>query len=76
MFRDYNASCPDFHWLVAHQEPLTAQEANDTDNVFRNRWRALMSVDDGIAGVVSTVEELGLMESTYFFVTSGEYNIE
>jgi hypothetical protein len=35
-----------------------------------------MSVDDGIAGVVSTVEELGLMESTYFFVTSGEYNIE
>ena len=44
---DYNASCPDFHWLVAHQAPLTDKEANETDNVFRNRWRALMSVDDG-----------------------------
>lgn len=26
----------------------------------------------GIAGVVETVEELGLINSTYFFVTSGE----
>eukprot|EP01043_Picozoa_sp_COSAG02_P104310 COSAG02_NODE_40302_length_407_cov_0.675325_1_plen_41_part_01 len=34
-----------------------------------------MSVDDGIAGIVSTVEELGLIDSTYFFVTSGEYRI-
>ena len=48
----------------------TDAQAADTDNVFRNRWRALMSVDDGIAGIVSAVEELGLSNSTYFFVTS------
>ena len=48
----------------------TDAQAADTDSVFRNRWRALMSVDDGIAGIVSAVEELGLSNSTYFFVTS------
>ena len=67
---DYNASCPGFHWLVSHQPPLTQEQAASTDNVFRNRWRALMSVDDGIAGVVATVNELGLQNRTYFFVTS------
>lgn len=67
---DYNASCPDFHWLVAHQNIITADQAADTDGVFRDRWRCLMSVDDGIAGIVGAVSELGLDSSTYFFVTS------
>lgn len=67
---DYNASCPDFHWTVAHQAPITAKQAAQTDNVFRNRWRASMSVDDGVAGIVATVEDLGIQNRTYFFVTS------
>ena len=29
-----------------------------------------MSVDDGVAGLVAVVDELGLTDSTYFFVTS------
>ena len=66
---DYNASCPGFHWTVAHQPPLTDQEAAETDAVFRNRWRASMSVDDTIASMVAVVEELGLANKTYFFVT-------
>ena len=41
-----------------------------TDGVFRNRWRALMSVDDGVAGIVAAVTELNLMSKTYFLVTS------
>ena len=67
---DYNASCPDFHWGVAHQDMITTAQASDTDNVFRNRWRALMSVDDGIAGMVEALAELGLLNSTYMIVTS------
>ena len=67
---DYNASCPDFHWLVSQQLPITDAQAAETDNVFRNRWRALMSVDDGVAGVAAVVHELGLDNRTYFFVTS------
>lgn len=67
---DYNASCPDFHWTVSHQAPITTEQAASTDDVFRNRWRCLMSVDDGIAGIVGAVSELGLDSSTYFLVTS------
>jgi len=61
---DYNASCPDFHWLVAHQAPITTAQAAQTDNVFRNRWRALLSVDDGVAGLSRVVSELGLDDHT------------
>jgi len=67
---DYNASCPDFHWLVAHQDIITPDQAAQTDNVFRNRWRALLSVDDGIAGIVDVVEELGVADRTYVIITS------
>lgn len=67
---DYNASCPDHHWLVAHQDIITEKQAEQTDNVFRNRWRAQMSVDDGIAGIVDAVEGLGVADRTYFIVTS------
>jgi len=67
---DYNASCPDHHWLVAHQEAITEKQAAQTDDVFRNRWRALLSVDDGVAGIVAAVEDLGVAQHTYFIVTS------
>lgn len=59
---DYNASCPDFHWGVSHQLPITPSQAASTDGVFRNRWRCLMSVDDGIAGIAATVTALGLVQ--------------
>ena len=69
---DYNASCPDFHWLVSHQLPITDAQAAQTDDVFRNRWRSLLSVDDGVAGMVAAVEDLGLENQTYFFLTSDQ----
>ena len=40
-------------------------------DVFKNRWRTLMSVDDVIAAVIAEVETLGLSDSTYFFYSSG-----
>tara|TARA_B110001452_G_scaffold8696_1_gene7583 strand:+ start:172 stop:1983 length:1812 start_codon:yes stop_codon:yes gene_type:complete len=67
---DYNASCPDFHWLVSHQDIITPEQAASTDDIFRNRWRATLSVDDGIAGVVGALVELGVENRTYLMVTS------
>lgn len=67
---DYNASCPDFHWLISHQLPLTDSQAASTDGVFRDRWRSLMSVDDEVAGIVGLLDELGLVDSTYILITS------
>ena len=73
---DYNCSgapngeCTDFHWLIAQQDIITEKQANLTDAVFRNRWRALMSVDDGVAGIVAALDELSLAETTYIIITS------
>jgi N-acetylglucosamine-6-sulfatase len=39
-------------------------------DIFKNRWRTLMSVDDVIADVIAEVDALGLSDSTYFFYTS------
>ena len=37
---------------------------------------SLLSVDDAVAGVAAALDELGLWESTYFFVTSDHgYNM-
>ena len=110
---DYNASCPDFHWTVAHQVGrLTLTNVTETDTPtpgvnFRRQsqpsrrprqtacsvtdgarpcacrcfpvrhvssWDGdvcnVRSVDDGVAGIVATVEDLGIQNRTYFFVTS------
>ena len=73
---DYNCSaapdgvCADFHWLVSHQDIITHDQAEKTDNVFRQRWRSLMSVDDGVAGICRALEELNVAKTTYVIVTS------
>jgi membrane-anchored protein YejM (alkaline phosphatase superfamily) len=37
---------------------------------FKNRWRALMSVDDLIADVMQVVQDEGVADNTYFMYTS------
>lgn len=49
--------------------PITQDEGVEIDELFRNRWRTLLSVDDAIAGVHATIEDLGLLNSTYFIIT-------
>jgi arylsulfatase A-like enzyme len=70
---DYNASAEvlqHHHWLIAQQQPISESEGGEIDELFRNRWRTLLSVDDAIEGMVDAIEELGLTNSTYFFITS------
>merc|ERR550537_771217 len=60
---------------------ISPQAARVITGVFKNRWRTLMAVDDVIGALVATVEELGLLDSTYFFYSSdhgfqlGQFNI-
>lgn len=69
------------HGNIATQPLLTPDAAAVISGVFRNRWRCLLSVDDLIAEVVSTVEDEGALASTYFAFTSdhgfqlGEFNM-
>ena len=58
------------HSMIANQSALLDHEQSAVDGQFRKRWVSLLSVDDAIAGVAATLEELNLWESTYFFVTS------
>ena len=70
---NYNASkevLADHHWLIAQQDIITMEQADSIDELFRNRWRTLVSVDDAIAAMVQTITDLNLMDSTYFFSTS------
>jgi arylsulfatase A-like enzyme len=50
---------------------LTEEAGTVITDVFKNRWRTLMSVDDVVAAVIAEVEALGLSDSTYFFYSSG-----
>ena len=64
------------HALVASQGPLTADEERSIDRHFRKRWTSLLSVDDAIAGVCAELDTLGVLDTTYIFVTSDHgYNL-
>jgi len=59
------------HWLM-ETEPRTMsnQTVELVDEVFRNRWRTLLSVDDLISKVHHTLANLSLLENTYILLTS------
>ena len=69
------------HHTVANMGPITGEVATCIDNDFKDRWRTLMSVDDVVEALVATVEDLGLLNNTYFIYSSdhgysvGELNL-
>eukprot|EP00939_MAST-03C_sp_MAST-3C-sp1_P001972 g1972.t1 len=75
----YNASSEvlaDHHELIANQEPITSEQADIIDELFRDRWRTLLSIDDAIDGIHTALKDLGILNSTYFLVTSDHgYNL-
>eukprot|EP00547_Thalassionema_nitzschioides_P018200 CAMPEP_0194242198 /NCGR_PEP_ID=MMETSP0158-20130606/7807_1 /TAXON_ID=33649 /ORGANISM="Thalassionema nitzschioides, Strain L26-B" /LENGTH=471 /DNA_ID=CAMNT_0038977239 /DNA_START=112 /DNA_END=1524 /DNA_ORIENTATION=- len=67
---NYNASCPDHHWLVRQQGPITFLEGQKIDELYASRQRALLSVDDLVEEVVSTLDRLDILNDTYIVFTS------
>ena len=67
---NYNASCPDHHWLVRQQQPLSDVEAFHVDRLYESRLRSLLSVDDLVEDLVSMLEEEGVLDNTYIVFTS------
>jgi len=69
------------HPTIAAMDMFTNKTVECIDNVYKNRWRTLMSVDDVIKAVIDVTEELGVLNNTYFFYTSdhgfqlGELNL-
>lgn len=75
------ASRVDHHGVIATNKMISPKCADYVTTSFKNRWRALMSVDDVIAAVIAKNKELGVHEKTYYFYSSdhgfqlGEFNI-
>lgn len=76
---DYNASAEQLsghHALIAKQDVITEAQGRTIDELFRNRWRTLLSIDDAIAGMVHTLEDTGVLNHTYIIITSDHgYNL-
>eukprot|EP00658_Telonema_sp_P-2_P005555 TRINITY_DN12080_c0_g1_i2.p1 TRINITY_DN12080_c0_g1~~TRINITY_DN12080_c0_g1_i2.p1 ORF type:complete len:289 (-),score=35.60 TRINITY_DN12080_c0_g1_i2:393-1259(-) len=68
---NWNASCPEHHWMIRTQPPLTHEQASRADALYRSRWQSLLSVDDMVEGVFDAVAKIpGELEKTYFLFTS------
>jgi N-acetylglucosamine-6-sulfatase len=52
------------------QSPLPEDVLDVIDEYFRDRWRALKSVDDLVASVHASVAAKGMLNNTYFVYTS------
>lgn len=73
---NYNYSGADHHWCVAQQPPITPDQADGIDALFRDRWRTLLSVDDMVEGLVHTISHLGIEDHCYVWYSSDHgYNL-
>jgi N-acetylglucosamine-6-sulfatase len=55
---------------VKFQPPLTADQIDDMDELYRDRLRSLQSVDEMIATMFSALEASGQLDNTYVIFTS------
>lgn len=67
---NYNYSALDHHYVIRSQQPLTAKVANESDTLFQDRWRSLLSVDDITRAVLDTLEQYTAVDNTYIIHTS------
>jgi len=59
------------HWFMRFPpQELSEMARSEIDEVYRNRWRTLLSVDDLVGNTVHRVEQLGELENTYFVYMS------
>ena len=62
---------PAKHWLMMTEpRKMSKETVGRVDEMFRDRWRTLVSVDKMIAKIAQTLQGYGLMENTYFILTS------
>ncbi len=67
---NYNYSAVDHHYVIRSQQPLSMKESDEVDDLFRDRWRSLLSVDDITKKLYSLLEKYNQLDNTYFIWTS------
>ena len=63
-------SCPNPHWLIAQQSPITQIEGIMVDRLYQRRLKTLLSVDDITKELDITLSELEVINNTIFIFTS------
>ena len=59
------------HWFMrSPPTPLSDNLVDKVDEIFRNRWRTLLSVDDMVDKVMSRLDGLGVLDNTFVLLTS------
>ena len=66
----WNASAADKHWMVSQQPPLSAACARSSDELYRNRLRALIGVDRLVGAVAALLQQHDALDETYLIYTS------
>ena len=66
----YNHSCEGKPPWMAHNSPLTEEDAVHFDEVMRRRWGALLAVDDMVEGIVGALDSIGVLDNTFIFYWS------
>ena len=67
---NWNSSCPAHHWLIRTQPPLTAEQADRSDELYRSRLGSLLAVDDMVVEIVDVLGALEVLDHTYIAFTS------
>ena len=67
---NFNALASDHHPLLSSAPPLDAAALDHVDTQFRARWGTLWAIDDMVAGILRSVDELGIGNNTYIMLTS------
>ena len=58
------------HWLIHQQLPLTKLQVNKVDELYVSRLKSLLSVDDLVEELITTLDELQVLDNTYILFTS------
>lgn len=67
---NWNFVSVDKQWILRQKVPMDAQKIQFVDLLHRRRLQTLLSVDDSVARIVSTLQSLGIENETYIFFTS------
>lgn len=73
---NYNTSSPNKTRHIRQNPPLDPAIACWSDQLFRDRWRSLLSIDDLIDSMVARLEAAGVMNRTYWIYSSGGSRIQ
>lgn len=67
----YNVKAQNKHWLLRQPiVPMPDDTVKSSDDIFRRRWRTLLSVDDMVEDVIDTLQRSGELDNTYIFFSS------